>query len=245
LSKYAALRITQEKEVENPVEVERLEKTRIIVAEPRKLFVDVLCLVLEKERDFSVVAAVTDGFEALCAAHECNPDILIIGDELPKLDGPQLIRELSRLGKNIRYLLLSEEADIDGLTDLYESGIHGCVLFSSGADELIRTVRQLSRGYPGFDARITGDLPEILFRARKEADQFADLTPREIEVVYWLGQGFSNTEIAQMMILSEKTVKNHVGHILRKLELRDRTQIAVLAWSTGLARKNPGEIKNK
>ncbi|GHV45824.1 hypothetical protein FACS1894204_06040 [Synergistales bacterium] len=65
------------------------------------------------------------------------------------------------------------------------------------------------------------------------------LTPREKEILYWLSQGLSNAEIARRMVLSEKTVKNHVSHILKKLGLRDRTQAAVMAWRTGFAEKTP------
>ena len=69
-----------------------------------------------------------------------------------------------------------------------------------------------------------------------------ELTSREREVLYWLSQGFSNAEIAVKMVLSEKTVKNHVSHVLRKLELNDRTQAAVLAWKMGLAQRSPESV---
>jgi len=222
-----------------------VKKTRIVIADSRRLFVEALSHVLDNEHDLLVVGHASDGLEVLHLVRERVPDVLILGGSLPKYDGQNVVRELSGSGKKIRYLLLSEESELDYLAELYESGIHGCVLMTSGTDDLIKAVRGLARGDSGFDLRITGNLPEILLKARKETDLFDDLTPREKEVVYWIGQGFNNAKVAKAMILSEKTVKNHVGHILKKLELRDRTQIAVLAWSTGLAIKTPDEIRMK
>lgn len=222
-----------------------MEKTRIVIADSRRLFAEALSRLLEGENDLSVVGEASDGLEALQVVHERAPHILILGERLPKYDSSLLVRELSGTAKKLRYLLISEETGLDHLADQYESGIHGCVLMTSGIDDLVRAVRELARGGTGFDPRITGDLPDILLRARKEADLLVDLTLRETEVVYWIGQGFSNLQVAQAMVLSEKTVKNHVGHILKKLELRDRTQIAILAWSTGLAEKNPAEMRTR
>ncbi len=220
-----------------------MKKTRIVIADSRRLFAEALSRVFESEHDLHVAGYALDGLEALRLVHERNPDVLILGGGLPKYDGPDLIRELSGSGGKTRFLLLSEETELHRLADLYESGMHGCVLMTSGVEELLNAVRGVARGDSGFDARITGGLPEILLRARNEADLLGDLTLREREVVYWIGQGFNNSKIAETMVLSEKTVKNHVGHILKKLELRDRTQIAVLAWSTGLAAKAPDQVK--
>ncbi|MFP4481870.1 MAG: LuxR C-terminal-related transcriptional regulator [Thermovirgaceae bacterium] len=220
-----------------------MKKTRIVIADSRRLFAETLGRVLDGEHDLHVTGYAADGLEALHLVRERAPDVLVIGGSLPKYDGPEVIRELSGSGGKTRFLLLAEEVALDRLAELYESGIHGCVLLTSGIDDLLKAVRGVSRGGSGFDTRITGDLPDILLRARKETDLFDDLTPREKEVVYWIGQGFNNAKVAETMVLSEKTVKNHVGHILKKLELRDRTQIAVLAWSTGLAVKTPDQIR--
>lgn len=222
-----------------------MKKTRVVIADSRRLFAETLGRVLESEHDLHVTGYALDGLEALHLVHERTPDVLILGSRLPKYDGPDLVRELSGSGVKTRFLLLSEESALHHLVDLYESGIHGCVLMTSGTEELLKAVRDVARGDSGFDARITGDLPDILLRARREADLFDDLTPREREVLYWIGQGFNNSKVAETMVLSEKTVKNHVGHILKKLELRDRTQIAVLAWSTGLAVKAPDQVRKK
>lgn len=221
----------------------KVRKTRILIADPRRLFAETLGRVLDSEHDLHVTGYALDGLEALHLVHERTPDVLILGGWLPKYDAPDLVRELSGSGGKPRFLLLSEESALHRLADLYESGIHGCVLMTSGTEELLKAVRCVARGDSGFDARITGGLPDILLRARSEVEVFDDLTPREREVVYWIGQGFDNSKVAETMVLSEKTVKNHVGHILKKLELRDRTQIAVLAWSTGLAAKAPDQIR--
>jgi DNA-binding NarL/FixJ family response regulator len=86
---------------------------------------------------------------------------------------------------------------------------------------------------------VAGKLLSSFYKRKEENDQLEDLTPREKEILYWLSQGLSNTEISRRMVLSEKTVKNHVSHVLKKLDLRDRTQAAIMAWKVGFAQLNP------
>ena len=82
---------------------------------------------------------------------------------------------------------------------------------------------------------MAGKLLTSFSRRKEDNDQLFDLTNREKEILYWLAQGMSNTEMSEKMVLSEKTVKNHVSHVLKKLDLRDRTQAAILAWKVGFA----------
>lgn len=89
------------------------------------------------------------------------------------------------------------------------------------------------------DPKVAGKLMTSFSRRKNENSLLDDLSPREKVVLYWLSQGMSNQEVAQKTVLSEKTVKNHVSHMLKKLELRDRTQAAILAWKLGFAQMSP------
>ena len=80
-------------------------------------------------------------------------------------------------------------------------------------------------------------------RRKNENDLLGELTPREKEILYWLAQGLSNSEVAARMVLSEKTVKNHVSHMLKKLDIRDRTQAAIMAWKIGFAQLSPDTLE--
>jgi DNA-binding NarL/FixJ family response regulator len=113
------------------------------------------------------------------------------------------------------------------------------VLKASGKMELMSAIRSASRGQAYVDPKVAGKLLSSFYKRKEENDQLEDLTPREKEILYWLSQGLSNTEISRRMVLSEKTVKNHVSHVLKKLDLRDRTQAAIMAWKVGFAQLNP------
>jgi DNA-binding NarL/FixJ family response regulator len=119
----------------------------------------------------------------------------------------------------------------------------GFVLKSSGRGELIAAIRSVSRGQPYVDPHVAGKLMLSFARRKNTNDLLADLTSREKEILYWLAQGLNNGEVAGRMVLSEKTVKNHVSHILKKLDVRDRTQAAIMAWKVGFAQISPDVLE--
>ena len=125
------------------------------------------------------------------------------------------------------------------MATLSAEGVKGFVLKSSGRSELIAAIRAACRGEPYVDPKVAGKLMPSFSRRKNENSLLDDLSPREKVVLYWLSQGMSNQEVAQKTVLSEKTVKNHVSHMLKKLELRDRTQAAILAWKLGFAQMSP------
>ena len=100
--------------------------------------------------------------------------------------------------------------------------------------DLLAALRAVSNGESYVDPKVAGKLLSSFQRQKKENDVMQILTQREKEVLFWLSQGFNNLEISAKMVLSEKTVKNHVSHLLKKLNLNDRTQAAILVWRMGL-----------
>ena len=183
-----------------------------------------------------------DGVEALSALGVHAVDLIITDVNMPRMDGVQVVKELHETCRNIKYVAITAFDDEDHLAALSSVGIDGYVLKASGLVELLSAVRSVTRGENYVDPKVAGKLLTSFHRRREERDLLVELTPREREVLYWLSQGFSNAEIAVKMVLSEKTVKNHVSHVLRKLELNDRTQAAVLAWKMGLAQRSPESV---
>ncbi|MDD4365341.1 MAG: response regulator transcription factor [Synergistales bacterium] len=216
-----------------------MKKIRVVLADDYRLFRDGLRRLLELESDITVLGEAGDGLEALRVVREKAPDVLLLDIDIPKLDGVQIVRELSCTTRGLEYVAIAPSVDEERLTALSAAGVRGYVLKSSGVSELVSALRSVARGDPYVDPKVTGDFLVNLHCSREERYLLEELTPKEREVLYWISQGMNNADIAGRMVLSEKTVKNHVSHILRKLELKDRTQAAVMAWRTGLAQAAP------
>lgn len=212
-----------------------MEKTRVLLAAPQRLVREAIGRAISQEDGLLLVGATDDGLETFRLAREARPDVVVFDLGLDKVDWPHFVRELSLSCRGVRLLALSPDGNPDRISDLCEAGIHGCVSFSSGFSELVKGLRKVGEGDLYFDQEVSSALPEILGKVNEGAILLRALTAREREVVHLLSQGYSNQQIAEEMVLSEKTVKNHISHILRKLELKDRTQVAILAWKTGLA----------
>ena len=215
---------------------------RIVIIDDHKLFRDGLREVLGLEADFKVVAEAGDGEEALTIIREHLPDVVLFDINMPKADGIQFARELNKLKIKTALVAVSAYDDEDCLAALSAEGVLGFVLKSSGKAELIAAIRSASRGQSYVDPRVAGKLMTSFSRRKNENDLLGELTPREKEILYWLAQGLSNSEVAARMVLSEKTVKNHVSHMLKKLDIRDRTQAAIMAWKVGFAQLSPDTL---
>ena len=217
------------------MEVAKIEPIKVFLADDHKLFRDGLKRLLELESDMLMVGEANDGEEALPLIKETTPDILLFDINMPRMDGIMLVRELNKSPHSIRFVAVSAYDEESSLTALSAAGVLGFVLKASGKRELLAAIRAAASGRPYMDPRVAGKLFTSFSRRKEESDQLYDLTPREKEIFYWIAQGLSNGEVADKMVLSEKTVKNHVSHVLKKLRLRDRTQAAIFAWRIGFA----------
>ena len=219
-----------------------MEQIRVVIADDHRLFRDGVRRLLELESDIVVTGEADDGEEALALIREAEPDILLFDINMPKVDGIQLVRELNTVPHKVRFVAISAYDDEDRLAALSSAGVMGFVLKASGKVELLSAIRSASRGQPYVDPRVAGKLLTSYSRRRDGNDQLNELTSREKEILYWLSQGLGNTEIAVRMVLSEKTVKNHVSHVLKKLDLQNRTQAAIMAWRIGFAQVSPDTL---
>jgi DNA-binding NarL/FixJ family response regulator len=216
---------------------------KIVLADDHKLFRDGLRKILELEPGFKVVAEAADGEEALSMIREHLPDIVLFDINMPRMDGVRMVRELNNIKLRTALIAVSAYDDEDCLATLSAEGVLGFVLKSSGKNELVAAIHSVSRGQSYVDPRVAGKLMTSFARRKNENDLLGELTPREKEILYWLAQGLSNTEVATRMVLSEKTVKNHVSHMLKKLDIRDRTQAAIMAWKVGFAQLSPDTLE--
>ena len=217
----------------------------LILADDHKLFRDGLRKILESEEGLRVLGEAANGEEALELVRRYHPDILLFDIRMPGVDGLQLIKKMGELGLKIASIAVSGYDDENYLTGLSAEGVRGFVLKSSGSAELLAAIHAVHRGESYADPGIAGKMMSH-FSKHRDADNLIDrLSPQEKVILYWISQGYSNQEVAKRAVLSEKTVKNHVSHLLKKLELRDRTQAAVMAWRMGFAQTGPEGKKSE
>ncbi len=214
---------------------------RTVIVDDYKLFREGLRCLLENEKDLKVVAEGSNGEEGISLVRQYRPDLLLFDIRMPKMDGVRMARELGRQNLKVSSVAVTACDDTNCLTTLSSEGVLGFVLKTSGITELLAAIQTVRRGEPYVDPRLAGRMMMGLSGTQRTAPALSldELSPREKAVLYWIAQGESNEEVAVRMLLSEKTVKNHVSHLLRKLELRDRSQAAALAWKVGLATVPP------
>lgn len=211
-----------------------MKKNRVLLAGENQLFMGLLKILLEKEFDFDIAACVSCGVETIKGARSLLPDMLVVDQQLPDINLLQITREVCSSLKNPSFVLIVKEETAELLTILSEIKKIGVVQNTTDVSEFLTALRTVARGENYINTGTIANLRTLTQVENRYEDPFAEITQREKEVLYWLAKGRTNKEIADILILSEKTVKNHVSHILKKLEFKDRTKAAALAWREGL-----------
>jgi NarL family two-component system response regulator LiaR len=210
------------------------EPIRVLLADDHAVVREGLRAFLELQDGIAVVGEAADGEEAVRAARRLTPDVVLMDLVMPRLDGVGAMRELRREVPAARVIVLTSFADDDRLLPAIRAGAAGYLLKNVDPGELARAVRAAHDGQALLDPSVAARLVEELAGPAGEPPGDA-LTPREREVLALIARGLSNKRIARELGVSEKTVKAHVGHVLAKLGVSDRTQAAVLAVRSGLA----------
>ena len=201
-------------------------------------------MILEAQQDMSVVGEAADGLEALDRLAVCPADVVLMDVRMPKLDGVEATRRLlaGGVGDGVPRVLILTTFDLDEYAfAAIKAGASGFLLKDVPPAELLTAIRAVHSGdavvAPSTTRRLLDRFAPMLPAGESPPPpNLAGLTDREREVLILIAQGLSNSEIAGHLVLSEATVKTHVGRILMKLELRDRVQAVVLAYETGLVR---------
>ncbi len=211
-----------------------MEKIRILIADDHSMVREGLKQLIELENDIEVVAQAGDGQDALDKIIEFNPDVVLLDVNMPVLNGLEVLEILNKEKIEVNVLMLTIHNEIEYLYKAVEIGVNGYVLKDSETDVLIRAIRTIHKG----ESYIQPNMASLLFKKiNGELDNKAKhskLTKREVEVLKLITQGLLNKEIANELCISEKTVKNHVSNIFKKIEVSDRTQAAVYAIKNNL-----------
>ncbi len=176
-----------------------------------------------------MVGEAANGLEAVKLAGELSPQVILMDINMPVMNGIEAAKLIKNSYPEIEIIALTIHEDEEYVYELVNAGVSGYILKDISVDELIKTIGKVSMGeavfHPGITQKVLGEFRRIV-RTSKNQPQ---LTPREIETLQHVARGKSNKEIAQEMFISEKTVKNHLTNIFRKIEVDDRTQAALYA----------------
>jgi DNA-binding NarL/FixJ family response regulator len=217
---------------------------RVLIADDMALMRGGLRMILEAQPDVEVVAEAASGREAIEAARLQRPDVVLMDIRMPGMNGIEATRELLAAGGHAPRVLMLTTFDLDEYVyDALKAGASGFLLKNAPPDQLAAGVRAIAAGESLLAPDITRRLIEEHVRRPRTTggvpEAVISLTDREVEVLRHVARGATNTEIAETLVISEATVKSHVGRILGKLGLRDRVQAVVLAYECGLVR--PGD----
>jgi DNA-binding NarL/FixJ family response regulator len=206
--------------------VTALRPTRVLVADDHAVVRHGVRLLLEREPDLEVVAEAADGAEAVEIAVGGGVDLVILDVSMPRMSGLQAARELSRRAPGLRMLMLSMYDNEQFLFESLRAGASGYVLKSGADQHIVEACRAAMRGesflYP---SAVNVLVRDFLSRAAGDAEGADVLTPRELEIVKLIAEGHSSREIADLLVISVKTVDRHRANILEKLGMRDRVEL--------------------
>jgi DNA-binding NarL/FixJ family response regulator len=210
--------------------------TTVVVADDQGMVRSGLISLLEGDPDVTVVGEASDGAQAVTVVRRTDPDVVLMDIRMPELDGLSATRQLVAQRVRARVLVLTTFDLDEYVFEALRSGASGFLLKDAPAEELLSAVRVVSRGDAVLSPAVTRRVIEEFATSRPAARSTpsSELTPRELEILRYLGRGLSNAEIAADLVLSESTVKTHVSRVLLKLGLRDRVQAVIYAYECGL-----------
>jgi DNA-binding NarL/FixJ family response regulator len=209
--------------------------TRILLADDHAVVRRGLRLVLDAEADLEVLAEAGDGSEAVELALELDLQLVILDIAMPRLTGLQAARELARRRPELRVLILSMHDSEQYFFEALKAGASGYVLKSAADRDLVEACRAAMRGEPFlYPKAVSALIRDYLTRAERAGDGGEVLTPRELEIVKLIAEANSTKEIAELLVLSPKTVERHRANILSKLGMRDRVELTRYAIRRGL-----------
>lgn len=208
---------------------------RVLLVDDQELVCQGLRAMLNLESDIQVVGVANNGQVAIQQVEALEPDVILMDIRMPVMDGREATRIISQRFPEIKVLVVSTFDEDDYIAHSIKAGAKGYLLKDMPVEELAQAIRLVARGYsqmgPGLMEKMFDGIVSDRSDTETEQPELAELTAREIDVLNLIGTGCTNREIAQQLYIAEGTVKSHVTHILNRLNLRNRAQIAIYANS--------------
>lgn len=212
------------------MEGEVMNQIRIIIADDHLMVREGIKQLIELEGDIKVIGEATDGIECLEKIKLLSPDVVLLDINMPNMNGLQVLEKIKKEELNTKVLILTIHNEVEYLMKAVEIGVSGYLLKDSDSAELRKAIISVYKGENYIQPSLTPLLNERIRIMNEKNSQYVEiLTRRELEVLHLLAEGLFNKEIAYKLCISEKTVKNHVSNIFKKIGVSDRTQAAVYA----------------
>jgi NarL family two-component system response regulator LiaR len=207
------------------------EKIKVLIVDDHQVVRQGLRTFLELHDDIEVVGEAGDGVAAVEMVRQLKPDVVLMDLVMPRLDGIGATRQVKALDTDVKVIALTSFTEDDKVFPAIQAGASSYLLKDVSPDDLVEAIRAVHRGEARLHPNIARKLMEqVAAQAGPKNEGLAgDLTERELDVIRLVARGESNQTIAQELVISEKTVKTHVSNILSKLNLQDRTQLAIFA----------------
>jgi len=200
---------------------------KVLLVDDDALIRESMQILLDLEEDVETVWAAADGREALALCAEAVPDVVLMDVRMPHMDGVEATKRLKELYPDLPVVILTTFKDDAYIREAVRHGAAGYLLKNQPSETIINTLRAVRRGQAVFQQDVAQSLWQMLGDAPADCQEAWELTERETDVLRLIGEGYSNREIAASLFLSEGTVRNYVTVLLDKLQVRDRTQLAI------------------
>lgn len=212
---------------------------RVLLVDDHKIVRQGVRAYLQTLGDIQVVAEAESGAAAVAAVEQHQPDVILMDLEMPgELDGIEATRQIRKLYPKTQVIVVTSHHQDEYIFPAVRAGAISYLLKDIEPDELAEAIRKAAQDEATIDSRVASRIMKELQGLRQEeANPFTELSEREYEVLQLVAAGKSNAEIAETLIIGESTVKTHIGNLLKKLHLDDRTQAAVYAWQKGVVRR--------
>lgn len=202
---------------------------RVVLTDDHLMVREGISQLLELDKNIKVVGQAKDGIECLELLKKVEADVLLLDINMPNMDGIQVIKRIKEQKIKIKVMVLTIHNEIDYILRAVDQGVHGYMLKDSDSSELITGIQTIFSGEPYIQPSLLPLLNSKLVERDSDKEKIDVITNREMEVLKLLAEGLFNKEIASRLGISERTVKNHVSNLFKKIEVSDRTQAAIFA----------------
>ncbi len=205
---------------------------KVMIVDDHELIREGISKILDMENDIDIIFKAKSGIEALEALKDVKPDVILLDINMNELNGIETLKKIKASGSKTKIIMLTVYDDVEYISQSVNLGANGYVLKDSDSDTLIKTIKIVNEGGSYIQPTLATQLIKHMTNEKKNTNDkklLELLTRRELIVMKEISSGLNNKSISKKLNISEKTVKNHVSSILKKLELQDRTQVAIYA----------------
>jgi DNA-binding NarL/FixJ family response regulator len=213
-----------------------METVRILVVDDHVLFRDGIRTLIDSAADLELAGEASNGEEAIAASIELQPDVVLMDVKMPDMDGIQATRRIVGTSPHIRVLTLTMLEDDHSIFAAMRAGAQGYLLKGASHEEMLRAIRAVASGQAIFSPTVAARMIDFFNAMHPNSTHavFPELTEREREILGLMAQAYNNSKIADHLVISPKTVRNHVSNILSKLQVADRAEAIIKALEAGI-----------